>query len=58
MKFLFMRRKYKLLRSTTLAGAWQIIGESPTLGAAQLVTLTDSAAPATRAFYKAEVSIP
>jgi hypothetical protein len=51
-------RKYKLLRSTTLAGAWQMIEESPTLGIAQVVTLTDPAAPAGQAFYKVEVSIP
>ena len=51
-------RKYKLLRSTTLTGPWQMIQESPTLGAAQVVTLTDPAAPAIRAFYKVEVSVP
>ena len=51
-------RKYNLLRSTTLTGAWQMIQESPTLGAAQVVTLTDPAAPAIRAFYKVEVSVP
>jgi hypothetical protein len=51
-------RKYKLLRSTTLTGAWQMIDEIPMLGTAQVVTLTDPAAPAIRAFYKIEVSIP
>lgn len=51
-------RRYKLLRSTMLTGAWQTIRESPTLGIAQGVTLTDPAAPAVRAFYKVEVSIP
>lgn len=51
-------RKYKLLRSATLAGTWQTIDESPTLGAPQQVTLNDPAAPAVKAFYKVGVSNP
>ncbi len=51
-------RKYRLLRSTTLSGGWQMIEESPLLGSAQLVTLTDPEAPAVQAFYKVEVSLP
>jgi hypothetical protein len=51
-------RRYRLLRNTALTGGWQMIAESPTLGTAQGVILTDPAAPVMRAFYRIEVSLP